>query len=202
MNKESVLTRRGFLKTSLHLAGLYLLNPIYSAASNPIALYPGTNKAEVIYPTDKKLKLSKQAFRFYHVHTRESFGLEYGGWINQYDLGKLNYFLRDFHTGGVHSIDTELLDILYHTRKKAGSRGRIEVISGYRTKQTNDKLRASSRRVAKKSLHIEGRALDFRLSDVRTNKVRDLAIALHKGGVGYYGSNNFIHVDTGDFRIW
>ncbi len=140
---------------------------------------------------------------FYHTHTGERFRLEYScNGCSPSDLNQLNNFLRDFRTGEVFPIDPVLLEILYGIRQKSGSKGVIEIISGYRSPKTNDKLRSKSGGVAKRSLHMKGQALDIRLTDLKTNDLRDVAISMRQGGVGYYAKSNFVHIDTGRFRTW
>ncbi|MDW7773550.1 MAG: DUF882 domain-containing protein [Desulfobulbaceae bacterium] len=147
--------------------------------------------------------LFKQPLTFYHTHTGEQLKLKYSldGWKSS-TLNKLNYFLRDFRTGDVHPIDPLLLDILYGIRAKTGSRGIIEIISGYRSPKTNKMLQAKSGGVAGKSLHLKGQALDVRMTDLKTGKLRDVAVSLARGGVGYYAKSDFVHIDTGRFRTW
>lgn len=115
---------------------------------------------------------------------------------------QLNHLLRDFRSGDVHAIDPKLYDLVYAIQTKVGHRGQIEIISGYRSPATNAKLRSSSTGVAKRSLHMQGKALDIRLAGVDTAKVRDAALALRAGGVGYYKKSDFVHVDTGRVRHW
>lgn len=111
-------------------------------------------------------------------------------------------FLRDFRTGEVRPIDPGLLDIISQIQSKTNSRGTVEIISGYRSPQTNNLLRNRSSGVATHSLHLEGRAVDIRITDLPTRQLRDTAIALRTGGVGYYASSDFVHLDTGRFRTW
>lgn len=115
---------------------------------------------------------------------------------------RLNHLLRDFRSGDVHSIDTGLYDLVHAIQTEVGHRGQVEIISGYRSPATNDKLRNSSKGVAKHSLHMRGQALDIRLAGVDTANVRDAALALRAGGVGYYKKSDFVHVDTGRVRHW
>lgn len=115
---------------------------------------------------------------------------------------RLNHLLRDFRSGDVHNIDTSLYDLVYAVQTEVGHRGQVEIISGYRSPATNNKLRKSSNGVAKHSLHMQGQALDIRLTGVDTAKVRDAALALRAGGVGYYKKSDFVHVDTGRVRHW
>jgi uncharacterized protein YcbK (DUF882 family) len=117
-------------------------------------------------------------------------------------LPTLSSFLRDFRTGEEHPIDPAFFDILNDLRLATGTRSVFQVISGYRSPRTNAMLRASSRGVARGSLHLQGRAIDVRLADVDSATLRDAAVALQRGGVGYYRGPDFVHVDTGRLRRW
>jgi uncharacterized protein YcbK (DUF882 family) len=139
----------------------------------------------------------------YHTHTGECLEIDFHPRLcTPHNLNRINHFLRDFRTGEVHTIDTKLLVMLCSIQQAVGSRGTYEIISGYRSKVTNAKLRKSSSKVAKKSLHMSGRAIDIRLSDLKTITLRDLARSLKSGGVGYYADSDFIHIDTGRVRSW
>ena len=141
---------------------------------------------------------------FYHTHTRESLEITYAG-VHGYDksaLKRINYYLRDFRTEEVHKIDPGVLDILWKVQQEMGCRGTYEVISGYRSLKTNNKLRSRSNGVAKRSLHMKGKAIDIRLTGKNTRHIRDCAIALKCGGVGYYAKSDFVHLDTGRVRTW
>lgn len=115
---------------------------------------------------------------------------------------EVNSFMRDFRTGEVRPIDPCLLDILCEIQSTTGSRGTIEIISGYRSPQTNAMLGSKSKGVATGSLHMDGQALDIRIRDLPTHTLRTAATALRRGGVGYYASSDFVHLDTGRFRTW
>lgn len=145
----------------------------------------------------------KREISFYHTHTGESLTIPHpllpGHEKNIMD--RVNHFLRDFRSGDVHDIDPGLLDILYHMKKKTGG-GIYEIISGYRSPATNHMLRQQGHNVARKSLHMKGMAIDIRLRGVNTMTLRNCALALRKGGVGYYRKSDFVHVDTGRFRTW
>ncbi|HLE65999.1 MAG TPA: DUF882 domain-containing protein, partial [Burkholderiales bacterium] len=108
---------------------------------------------------------------------------------------------RDFRTGETHPIDPRLLDTLNVLCALCGG-GVFEVISGYRSPKTNAMLRGAGGGVAEHSLHVEGRAIDLRLTGFRTARLRDAAIALGRGGVGYYPKSDFVHLDTGRVRNW
>ena len=99
-------------------------------------------------------------------------------------------------------MDRRLFDLLHDVAVTAGREPRYEVISGYRSPETNAMLNARSSGVAKKSLHMQGRAIDVRLSGYRTDRLRELALAAQQGGVGYYRKSDFVHLDTGRVRTW
>lgn len=141
---------------------------------------------------------------FYHIHTAETLKVTYRehGELVAGALDEINHYLRDFRNGKTHPIDVGLLDELHRLHGQFGRRGRFEVISGYRSPRTNEALRHVTTGVAKDSLHLSGRAIDVRLTSAATDKLRDAAIALQAGGVGYYRESNFVHVDTGAFRTW
>ncbi len=145
-----------------------------------------------------------RSLRFYHTHTREALEITYAKG-DQYDskaLNRVNDYLRDFRTGEQYPIDTGLLDILWRLQGALGSNGVFEVISAFRSSETNAYLRKSSTGVAKRSLHMLGRAIDVRLSDTDTASLQRCAIGMQCGGVGYYAKSNFVHLDTGRWRSW
>ena len=149
--------------------------------------------------SDKTRRLS-----FIHTHTHEELELVYagpGGYHAQ-SLARVNEFLRDFRTSDVHVIDPKLLDTLHALARSANSTEPFHVISGYRSPRTNSTLRAHSAGVAKYSLHMEGKAIDIRLPGVSLGHLRDRALGLARGGVGYYPGSDFVHVDTGRVRSW
>ena len=141
---------------------------------------------------------------FYNIHTAEKLKVTYReqGELIPEALQEINYYLRDFRTEQAHEIDVVLLDTLHDLYRAFDERGNFEVISGYRSPRTNAALRHVTTGVAEHSLHIEGRAIDVRLTSAKTADLRDSAIALQRGGVGYYPESNFVHVDTGAFRTW
>ncbi len=141
---------------------------------------------------------------FYHIHTGEKLKIVYRehGEVIPGALDEINYFLRDFRTEQIHTIDVALLDELVKIYREFDCRGNFEVISGYRSPRTNEALRHTTSGVAQHSLHLSGRAIDVRLTSAATTHLRDAAIALHTGGVGYYQRSNFVHIDTGAVRTW
>ncbi len=141
---------------------------------------------------------------FYHTHTGKSLSILYHDGTSYLNpaLQEINQFLSDFRSGEVHPIDTRLLDALYLLQKKTGSENSYEIISAYRSPKTNAKLRNKSNGVAKRSLHMQGKAVDIRLRGINTKELRNKAIAMKVGGVGYYRRSDFIHLDTGRVRYW
>lgn len=140
-----------------------------------------------------------------HTHTSERIELVYAvgeGYLPQ-ALALLNRFLRDHYSGEVGSIDPRVFDLLHHTQRELGSSAAFEVISGYRCAATNGRLRDTrGGGVARRSLHMEGRAIDVRLPGTSLADLRDAAQALRGGGVGYYPREQFVHLDTGRLRSW
>ncbi|HEX5611025.1 MAG TPA: DUF882 domain-containing protein [Burkholderiales bacterium] len=149
------------------------------------------------------LASEERVLAFQHTHTGESLEIVYfqGGAYLSAALARINRLLRDFRTGEMHPIDPALLDTL-HALCSACGRSGFEIISGYRSPNTNAMLRSRSGGVASHSLHLEGRAIDVRLPGVGTDRLRDAAIALGRGGVGYYPGSDFVHLDTGRPRSW
>ena len=143
--------------------------------------------------------------RLYHTHTGERIDVVYrrGDAYDADGLRTLENYLRDFRTGDLHSFDPRLFDVLSDLAAAAGKpEGEFQVISAYRSPQTNEMLRGRTTGVAKNSLHMKAMALDVRLPGVETSKLRDAALALGRGGVGYYADSDFIHVDVGRVRRW
>ncbi len=141
---------------------------------------------------------------FVNTHTNEKILATY--WRDGvYDKGALkdiNYVLRDHRTGEIARMDPQLLDLLVELHRRSGSRKAFQIISAYRSPKTNAMLAANSGGVAKRSMHTEAKAVDIRLYDVKLADLRDTAIGMKAGGVGYYGKSDFVHVDTGRVRRW
>ncbi|WP_089728310.1 YcbK family protein [Candidatus Thiosymbion oneisti] len=153
----------------------------------------------------KKQSYRPRILSFYHRHTGEKVKVAYriGNFYQRDALQALNNFMRDFRTDDVTMVDPKLFDLLYELNGRLGHpRGPIEILSAYRSPRTNAILRSTSRRVARNSLHIQGKAVDIRLPGISARWVRDSAISLNRGGVGFYPRSNFVHVDTGKVRRW
>ena len=143
--------------------------------------------------------------RFFHTHTGERLDIVYrrGDQYLPEALAKLNYYLRDHRTGDVHAYDPKVFDLLHDLTAAVGRpHAEINVICGYRTPWSNAFLRTHTSGVAEHSLHMQAQAIDIRLPGVATARLRDAALALHRGGVGYYAKSDFIHVDVGRIRRW
>ncbi|MEA1888745.1 MAG: YcbK family protein [Pseudomonadota bacterium] len=147
---------------------------------------------------------SSRTLSFYHTHTGDKLAIDYHDGMDYLPeaLTEINHYLRDFRTDESYPIDMGLLDILHELKTVTGHNGTFEIISGYRSPKTNASLRNKSGGVAKRSLHMQGKAIDVRLTGFDTRQLHKAAKKLAKGGVGYYQKSNFIHVDTGRVRYW
>ena len=138
------------------------------------------------------------------LHTAEALKATYwdgGGYVPD-ALGALNKVLRDHRTGEVHTMAPTLFDLITALNQKLETNQTVQVISGYRSPQSNAAMHAKSSGVAAHSLHMEGEAMDIRIGGVALTNLRDAALALKIGGVGFYPSSNFVHVDVGRVRRW
>jgi uncharacterized protein YcbK (DUF882 family) len=141
----------------------------------------------------------------YNTHTGERIDIVFrrGDAYIPDALAKLDFFLRDHRTGDVRHFDPHLYDVLSDLTASVGRPGgEIDIVCGYRTSSTNESLRAQTTGVAKNSLHIQAKAIDLRMPSVETLKLRKAALALARGGVGYYPHSDFIHLDVGRVRQW
>jgi uncharacterized protein YcbK (DUF882 family) len=141
---------------------------------------------------------------FEHLHTGERLIAPYmsRGRLDAHGLGQLDYILRDWRTGDVVRIDRRLYGLLDALRERLRTDAPFQIISGYRAPKTNAMLRASSGGVAKRSYHTRAMAIDIVVPSRSTEQVRDAALALRRGGVGYYPASGFVHVDVGPVRRW
>jgi uncharacterized protein YcbK (DUF882 family) len=161
-----------------------------------LVCWPVAAAAQTALPQVRSLSLQ-------HLHTDERLAITYfsdGSYLPQ-AIAEIERVLRDFRTGESHPIDIDLLDTLHALVDFCGG-GAVQVICGYRSPATNAQLQATTEGVAPNSLHMEGRAVDVRLRGCDTARLRDAALALGRGGVGYYPQSDFIHLDTGRVRHW
>jgi len=143
--------------------------------------------------------------KFFHLHTGERLDIVYrkGGQYLSEALDHLDRYLRDHRTGSIRHYDPRIFDLLHDLTAKLGKPGaEIDVVCGYRTPWSNEFLRTHGHGVARQSLHMQAMAIDIRLPGVRTADLRDAALALQRGGVGYYAESDFVHVDVGRVRRW
>jgi uncharacterized protein YcbK (DUF882 family) len=145
--------------------------------------------------------------RMHHLHTGEDIDIVYriGDRYLPGAMERLNYFLRDHRTEAVSHYDPKEFDLLHELMAKLGrADGVIDIVCGYRTPWSNNLLRSRSAHsgVAEHSQHMQAKAIDIRVPGVETATVRDAALSLHEGGVGYYPVNQFVHVDVGPVRQW
>ncbi len=182
----SSFSRRGFLKKVL-LAG--------SALSVPTTLFSNMNNNSS--STQKILTL-------YNIHSHEFF---YAPFFekNYYKLSglfEINRAFIDYRTKEMIQVDVKLINFLYDIKVELGLDKQFNILSGYRSPKTNAKLRRRNKGVAKNSYHMYGKAVDFNVPGVSLRKLRDVAIGLKQGGVGYYPKSGFVHIDVGPVRTW
>jgi uncharacterized protein YcbK (DUF882 family) len=143
--------------------------------------------------------------RLYHTHTDERIDVVYrrGDQYIPSALNRLDEFLRDHRTGDVIELDRRLFDLLHDLTVALGRpETEIDIVCGYRTPWSNEFLRRTTPGVASHSLHMLGEAIDIRIPGVSTAELRDAALGLGRGGVGYYPGSHFVHVDVGRVRRW
>jgi uncharacterized protein YcbK (DUF882 family) len=141
---------------------------------------------------------------FDNLHTGEKLKTVYwrdGEYLPE-AMRHIDWLLRDFRAEEIHPIDPRLLDLLAALHARLASRRPFEVISGYRSPATNAMLARLSGGVAQNSLHMQGMAIDIRVPGRDLRCVRAAALSLRCGGVGYYPSSDFVHLDTGRVRSW
>ena len=190
---EKTLNRRSFLGIGAATLGGVLIPALSAPAS------AANFKSGVISEGARRIS-------FRNAHTGESFSGVYrvGDKYLPDAFDQINVVLRDFRTDQKYPMDPRVIDIIHTVHRMTGQQTPFEIISGYRSPKTNAMLRGRSKSsgVAKKSLHMQGRAIDLRMEGFSTKRIRDLAASLKAGGVGYYSKSDFVHMDSGDFRTW
>ena len=164
-----------------------------------VCLVPNSTKSAVANGDTRTIILSDQ-----HTHETGSFRYMVNGVYDQAVLDKLNWFCRDWRLNEQTKMDPRLFDILWEVYRESGSTQPIDVLSGYRSPQTNAMLRRRSHLVAQYSQHMQGKAIDAHFIDVSTARIRDIAMRMQEGGVGFYptGMTPWVHIDSGDVRYW
>lgn len=209
MNKQQdtdnsfALSRRQLIGGLAAVAGMSLVPaPLLAAPPKKIKIGPSIVIKNGHKPASRAKPVRFLAFD--NLHTGEKTKLVYwekGRYVKG-ALLEINHILRDYRTGEVTRIDKNLLDQLFILHNRLGSSKPFEVISGYRSPKTNAMLHEHSRGVAVKSMHIQGKAIDIRLEDKDVLHIRNAALAMNAGGVGYYPEAQFVHVDSGKIRHW
>jgi uncharacterized protein YcbK (DUF882 family) len=181
-------TRRLFVQAALASGAGVSLTRLAIAGVDPVAKTP----------------LAERSLELRNTHNGEVVNVVYrrGDVYDTAAIASLRHIMRDYRNDDAHDIDLALYDQLHELAIAAKRDPRYDIISGYRSPATNAKLAAASKNVARKSLHLQGRAIDLRLHGCSCADLRDLALAAGKGGVGYYKRSDFVHVDTGRFRTW
>lgn len=145
-----------------------------------------------------------KSLSFHNLHTDERLQVTYwkDGTYNRAAFEKINHILRDYRTGDIFPMRAGLMDLVHDLQTHLNHHDTIEIISGYRSPKTNAMLAANSDGVARRSLHMEGKAIDLRLNGVTLRQVHNAALFMRRGGVGYYPSSGFVHMDVGRVRSW
>lgn len=192
---EKVVGRRCMNRWKIDRREFLRLGVLTAAAG--LSPVPAFGSMKRFSPSARKLSL-------FNTHTGETLESTYlvKGRYRPEALARINHILRDHRTGEVAQIDPGLLDLLHALSRELRSRSPFHIISGYRSPATNAMLRRRSRSVAAHSLHMDGKAVDIRLPDRDLGSVRQAALDLSRGGVGFYPVSDFIHVDVGRVRFW
>ncbi len=160
--------------------------------------------SQSVFAAIAEFATTQRSLSLYNPHTKEIFNGIYwckGTYVTD-ALKNINHVMRDFRVRDIKQIDTHLLDLLSAISIKLNSEKPFHVISGYRSPETNAKLRNSGQGAAKNSYHIQGKAVDIRLPGCRTSVLRRTAYKLKRGGIGYYPHQRFVHIDVGPIRYW
>ncbi|OJW43542.1 MAG: Twin-arginine translocation pathway signal [Thiobacillus sp. 65-1059] len=164
----------------------------------------GMLAAALPLPAFASREAAERRLGFLNLHTGEKLDLPYwieGDYLPE-SLAEINRVLRDHRTGAVAAIDIQLLDLLDRVKAALGTAQPFQVISGYRSPASNSLLATNSSGVARRSLHMEGKAIDIRIPGVPLADLRRAGLMLKGGGVGYYPGSNFVHLDVGRVRTW
>ena len=170
-----------------------------AAAFTVAWLVPNSTESAVANGDTRTIILSDQ-----HTNESGSFTFMVNGVYDQATLDKLNYFCRDWRLNEPTKMDPHLFDVIWEVYRESGSTQPIDVLSAYRSPQTNAMLRRRSRQVAEHSQHMQGKAIDAHFVDVGTGRIRDIAMRMQAGGVGFYptGMTPWVHIDSGSVRYW
>jgi uncharacterized protein YcbK (DUF882 family) len=186
-NLSGAFTRRQFIATGIAGFAAFATSTILPDFAFAAAQLPAT-----------------RALAFRSLHTGEEVKATYlrDNILQPEAVKTLNHVLRDWRSGEVWDMDPQLFDLLYALRRRVDSKQPFDLISGYRSPETNATLAAKSNGVAKRSLHMQGKATDIALPDRDLRALHKTALALQAGGVGLYSKSGFLHIDTGRVRHW
>jgi uncharacterized protein YcbK (DUF882 family) len=170
-----------------------------AAAFTAAWLLPNSTESAVANGDTRTVTLSNQ-----HTNESGSFTFMVNGVYDSGTLDKLNWFCRDWRLNEPTKMDPHLFDVIWEVYRESGSTQPIDVLSAYRSPQTNAMLRRRSRQVAEHSQHMQGKAIDAHFLDVSTGRIRDVAMRMQAGGVGFYPTGNtpWVHIDSGSVRYW
>lgn len=145
-----------------------------------------------------------RTLHLYHTHTGETIDATFrvDGHYDPDVLRQLNHFLRDWRNNDETSMDPRLFDAVWEAYRTAGATDRVQIYSAYRSPETNAMLRRRSRAVAEHSQHMLGKAMDTTMPGFPMERIREAGMKLQHGGVGWYPSSNFVHLDVGGVRSW
>jgi uncharacterized protein YcbK (DUF882 family) len=191
----SIRDRRSFLKASVLGSAALLFRPALARGEEKAASSSELNPG----------KLPEGILSLYNIHTEEKLDVTYRRESGEYDpkaLKALNWILRCHYTNLVANIDLAVIEIVNLVDKMIGGGRMIHVISGFRSKEYNQLLAREGHHVARHSLHMLGKAIDIRIPDVDLFSIRETALELELGGVGYYPESDFVHLDSGRVRFW
>ncbi|QBR70871.1 hypothetical protein CU048_05800 [Beijerinckiaceae bacterium] len=163
--------------------------------------------SSILVPTSTETAVANgdtRTLNLYHSHTGESIQATFrvNGSYDPAALEKLNYFLRDWRNNDRIRMDPRLFDVVWEAYRTAGATQPIVIISSYRSPATNAMLRARSHAVAEHSQHMLGKAMDTTMPGMPMERIREIGMRLQRGGVGWYPSSNFVHLDVGNVRAW
>lgn len=180
--KSSVVSRRSILKVAVGATTLLASEPAFAGLTRD---------------RDRSLHMI-------NPHTGESFRDVYwsqGSYIER-SLSRINWLMRDYHVDEVEGIDPGLVDLLHAVARRIEAKSPLEILSGFRTVETNERLQEEGYAAAPHSMHLVAKAADIRAPGVLLPHLYRAALSLRRGGVGYYPHGDFVHVDTGPLRRW
>lgn len=183
---EALLSRRSVLKGGLTLS----MSAMISVASfKPAFALPSDGMYNIAFSNQRSGETFSGVYRVGNKYLPDAFE-------------RINYVMRDVRADEVFPMDPRVIDIIALVHKHLNANEPYTILSGYRSPHTNAALRSNSEGVAKRSLHMSGQAIDVRLGEISARNIREAAIKLGAGGVGYYPRSGFVHMDSGAFRTW